>query len=169
MGSAGWWSTVQLITAIVTVILAIAHKVSGDAAATGASELICTTCYVATVFFIFSIVTIIFTIASPGHGDTLSRTGATADFIYAACSHMALFRAFIRTVFAIRIPVTLPSVRNTLAVFAHEVRLSTRLLYTVLLVAAIRTVFISITFPQQGNAAAICALKLGAITFGFLP
>lgn len=42
-------------------------------------------------------------------------------------------------------------------------------LTTVLLVAAIHTVFISITFPQQGNAAAICALKLGAITFGFLP
>lgn len=41
-----------------------------------------------TVFFIFSTVTIIFTITSPGHWDTLSRTGATADFIYAACSHI---------------------------------------------------------------------------------
>lgn len=121
VGTAGRWSTVQLITAIVTVILAIAHKVPGDTAATGASELIRATCNVATVFFIFSIVTIIFTIASPGHWDTLSRTGATADFIYAACSHMALFWAFIRTVFAIRVPITLPSVRNTLAVFAHEV------------------------------------------------
>lgn len=41
-----------------------------------------------TVFFIFAIVTITLTIASPGHWDTLSRTGATADFIYAACSHI---------------------------------------------------------------------------------
>lgn len=88
VGTAGRWSTVQLITAIVTVILSIAHKVPGDTAATGASELIRATCNVATVFFIFSIVTIIFTIASPGLWDTLSRTGATADFIYAACSHI---------------------------------------------------------------------------------
>lgn len=121
VGTAGWWSTVQLIAAIVTVILAIAHEVPGDAAAAGASELIRATCNVATVFFIFSIVTIILTIASPGHWDTLSRTGATADFIYAACSHMALFWAFIRTIFAIRIPITLPSIGNTLAIFAHEV------------------------------------------------
>lgn len=41
-----------------------------------------------TVFFIFSTVTITFTITPPGHGDALSRTGATADFIYAACSHI---------------------------------------------------------------------------------
>lgn len=41
----------------------------------------------------------------------------------------ALFGAFIRTVFTIRVPITLPSVRNTLAIFAHEVRLSTCLLY----------------------------------------
>lgn len=47
VGAAGWWCTVQLIAAIITVILAIAHKVPGDTAATGASELISTTCYVA--------------------------------------------------------------------------------------------------------------------------
>ena len=41
-----------------------------------------------TVFFIFSTVTIIFTITPPGHWDTLSGAGATADFIYAACSHI---------------------------------------------------------------------------------
>lgn len=41
-----------------------------------------------TAFFIFSIVTIIFTITPPGHWDTLSGPGATADFIYAACSHI---------------------------------------------------------------------------------
>lgn len=169
VGTTGWWCTVQLITAIITVILAIAHKVPGDAAAAGARELISTACDVATVFFIFSIVTITFTIASPGHWDTLSRTGATADFIYAACSHMALFWAFIRTIFTVRVPIALPSVRNTLAVFAHEVRLSTCLLHTVLFITAINTVFISITFPQQSNAAAICALELGIITFGFFP
>lgn len=41
----------------------------------------------------------------------------------------ALFRALIRTIFTIRVPIALPSVRNTLAIFAHEVRLSTRLLH----------------------------------------
>lgn len=95
MDATGWRGTVQLITAIAAVILAIAYKVPGDAAATGAGELTGATCYIATVFFIFSTVTIIFTITSPGHWDTLSRMGATADFIYAACSHMALFWAFI--------------------------------------------------------------------------
>lgn len=169
MGPAGWRCAVQFIAAIITVILAIAHKVPGDAAATGASELISATGYVATAFFIFSIVTIIFTIASPGHWDTLSGPGATADFICAARSHMALFRAFIRTIFTIRVPITLPSVRNTLAVFAHEVRLSTRLLYAVFFIAAVDTVFITVAFPEQSDAAAICALELGIITFGFFP
>lgn len=41
-----------------------------------------------TVLFIFSTVTIVFTVTSPGHGDTLSGAGATADFINAACSHI---------------------------------------------------------------------------------
>lgn len=95
MGTAGGRGTVKLIAAIAAVVLPIAHKVPGDAAATGASELVRATCYVATVFFIFSTVTITFTITSPGHWDALSRTGATADFIYAACSHMALLWAFI--------------------------------------------------------------------------
>lgn len=148
MGTAGWRSTVKLIAAIVTIILAVAHEVSGDAAATGASELVRATRYVATVFFIFSTVTITFTITSPGYWDTLSRTGTTADFIYAACSHMALLWAFIRTIFTVGIPVTLPSVGNTLAIVTHKVRLSTCLLYTVFFITAINTVFISITLPQ---------------------
>lgn len=169
MGPAGRRCAVQFVTAVVTVILAVAHKVPRDAAAAGASELISTTGYVATAFFIFSIVTIIFTITPPGHWDTLSGPGATADFIYAACSHMALFRALIRTVFTIRVPIALPSVRNTLAVFAHEVRLSTRLLYAVFFIAAINTVFIAVAFPQQSNAATICALELGIITFALFP
>lgn len=167
MGAAGWWDTVELIAAIVTVILAIAHKIPGDAAATGASELIKATCYVATVFFIFSTVTITFTITPPGHGDALSRTGATADFIYAACSHMALLWALIGTVLTVRVPVALPSVGDTLAIGAHKVRLSTRLLHTVLFITAVSTVFVPITFPQQRNTAAICALELGGFTFGF--
>lgn len=79
VGATGRWGTVQLIAAIVAVILAVAYKIPGDAATTGASELIRATCYVATVFFIFSTVTIIFTITSPGHWDTLSRMGTTAD------------------------------------------------------------------------------------------
>lgn len=148
VGTAGRRGTVQLVAAIITVILAIAHEVSGDAAAAGTSELIWAACYVATVFFIFSTVTITFTITSPGHWDTLSGTGATADFIYAACSHMALLWAFIGTILTVRIPITLPSVGNTLAIVAHKVRLSTRLLYTVFFITPISTVFISITFPQ---------------------
>lgn len=167
VGPAGWWGAVQLVAAITAVILAIAHEIPGDAAATGAGELIRATRYVATVFFIFSTVTIIFTITPPGHWDTLSGAGATADFIYAACSHMALFWAFIRTIFTVRIPVTLPSIRNTLAIVAYKVRLSACLLHTVLLVTAIRAVFIPIAFPQQGDTSAICALELGGFTFGF--
>lgn len=46
VGTTGWRGTVELITAIVTVILAIAHKIPGDAAAAGASELIRAACYV---------------------------------------------------------------------------------------------------------------------------
>lgn len=41
----------------------------------------------------------------------------------------ALFWAFIRTIFTVRVPIALPSVRNTLTIFAHEVRLGTCLLY----------------------------------------
>lgn len=167
MGPTGRWGTVQLIAAVATVILAIADEIPGDAAATRTSELVGATRDVATVFFIFSTVTIIFTITSPGHWDTLSGTGATADFIYAACSHMALFWAFIRAIFTVRIPVTLPSVGNTLAIAADKVRLGTRLLHTVLFVTAISTVFIPIAFPQQRDTAAICALELGRLTFGF--
>lgn len=47
MGTTGRGGTVELIAAIVTVVLAIAHKIPGDAAATGASELIRAACYVA--------------------------------------------------------------------------------------------------------------------------
>jgi hypothetical protein len=47
MGTTGWWGTVKLVTAIITVILAIAHKVPGDAATAGASELIRATRYIA--------------------------------------------------------------------------------------------------------------------------
>lgn len=41
----------------------------------------------------------------------------------------ALFWAFIRTIFTVRIPITLPSAGNTLAIVAHKVRRSTRLLH----------------------------------------
>ena len=41
----------------------------------------------------------------------------------------ALFWAFIRTIFTVRIPVTLPSIRNTLAIVAYKVRLSACLLH----------------------------------------
>lgn len=41
----------------------------------------------------------------------------------------ALFWAFIRAIFTVRIPVTLPSVGNTLAIAADKVRLGTRLLH----------------------------------------
>lgn len=47
VGTTGRRGTVELITAIVTVILAVAHKIPGDAAAAGASELISAACYVA--------------------------------------------------------------------------------------------------------------------------
>lgn len=47
MGATRWWGTVELITAIITVILAIAYKIPGDTAATGASELVRATRYVA--------------------------------------------------------------------------------------------------------------------------
>lgn len=47
VGTAGRWGTVELVTAIVTVILAVAHKVPGDAAAAGTSELISAARYVA--------------------------------------------------------------------------------------------------------------------------
>lgn len=167
VGPAGWWGAVQLVAAITAVILAIAHEIPGDAAATGAGELIRATRYVATVFFIFSTVTIIFTITPPGHWDTLSGAGTTADFICAACSHMALFWAFIRTIFTVGIPVTLPSIRNTLAIVAYEVRLGACLLHTVLLITAISAVFVPITLPQQRDTSAICALELRGFTFGF--
>ena len=41
----------------------------------------------------------------------------------------ALFWAFIRTIFTVGIPVTLPSIRNTLAIVAYEVRLGACLLH----------------------------------------
>jgi len=158
---------VQLVAAVAAVVLAVADEIPGDAAAAGAGELVGAACDVAAVFFIFATVTIIFTIAPPGHWDTLSGTGATADFIYAACSHMALFRVFIRAVFTVGIPVTLPPAGDTLAIVAHKVRLGTRLLYTVPFVTAVSAVFVPVTFPQQRNTAAICALELGGFTFGF--
>lgn len=42
-GTTGGWSALHLIRAITTVILAVAHKVPGDAAATGACELVWST------------------------------------------------------------------------------------------------------------------------------
>lgn len=41
----------------------------------------------------------------------------------------ALLWAFIRTIFAVGIPITLPSVGNTLTIVAHKVRLGARLLH----------------------------------------
>lgn len=110
-----------LVAAVAAVVLAVADEIPGDAAAAGAGELVGAARDVATVLFIFATVTIIFTITPPGHGDTLSGPGATADFIYAACSHMALFWVFIRAVFTVGIPVTLPPAGDTLAIVAHKV------------------------------------------------
>ena len=51
---------------------------------------------------------------------------------------MAQFSTLVRPILAVRIPITLPSVRHTLATDAHKIRFSTRLLHTSTLITAIK-------------------------------
>lgn len=57
----------------------------------------------------------------------------------------ALLWGFIRTIFTVKIPITLPSAGDTLAVVAHEVRLRTRLLHYKSVLCMVQ---VEITYPR---------------------